>query len=124
MSTRRSVFVVDDDASVRISIKRLLREHGFTTLLFDSAAALLDHAEFDSAICIIIDINLNDQSGINLRERIADKGVSAPVIYITGNDCERNRSAAVASGCVAYLTKPFTAQSLVDLIERAREDRR
>jgi FixJ family two-component response regulator len=117
---RSSVFVVDDDASMRVSVKRLLREHGFSATLFGSSKALLDHGDFGKAICIVIDINLNDQSGIELRRWLTNEGVAAPVIYITGNDSPANRSAAIESGCVAYLTKPFTARSLIESIERAR----
>lgn len=117
---RTSVFVLDDDSSMRVSIKRLLREHGFSATLFESTKALLDHGDFGNAICIIIDVNLNGQSGIDLRRRLANEGVTAPVIYITGNDSQANRSAAIASGCIAYLIKPFTAQSFIESIERAR----
>ena len=119
MPTRESVFVVDDDPSVRASLDRLLRAHGFVVTLFDTAEALLDHDRFETAICIVIDINLDGRSGVELRRKLADEGVTAPVIYITGNDSAVNRTAAVASGCVAYLTKPFTAQSLIDSVTRA-----
>lgn len=118
MPTRQSVFVVDDDPSMRIGMKRLLRQHGFNTTLFDSANALLSQGDFGKAFCVILDINLNGESGIALRLRLADKGVTLPVIYITGNDSEANRAAAIASGCIAYLTKPFAAQSLIEPIER------
>ncbi len=120
LAERSSVFVVDDDASMRISIKRLLREYGFSSTLFGSTKALLDHEDFSKAICIVIDINLNNQSGIDLRRSLANEGVAAPVIYITGNDSQANRSAAIESGCVAYLTKPFAAQLFIESIERAR----
>ena len=119
MPTRESVFVVDDDPSVRASLDRLLRAHGFVVSLFDTAEALLDHDRFETAICIVIDINLDGRSGVELRRKLAEEGVTAPVIYITGNDSVMNRTAAVASGCVAYLTKPFTAQSLIDSVTRA-----
>ena len=119
LSSRRPIIVVDDDLSVRTSIKRLLREHGFPVLLFDSAHSLLDHRELGKAVCIIIDINLDGESGIDLRRRLAGEGVTSPVIYITGNDSQANRSAALASGCIAYLTKPFMAQSLMEPIQRA-----
>jgi CheY-like chemotaxis protein len=115
-----SIFVVDDDASMRVSINRLLREHGCFATLFESATALLGHGDFGNVTCIIIDVDLNDQSGIDLRTRLAQEGVKVPVIYITGNDSPVNRSSAIASGCTAYLTKPFTAQSLIGAIERAQ----
>lgn len=120
MPTGTSIFVIDDDSSMRTSIKRLLRGHGFSATLFDSTEALLDHGDFDEAICIIIDIDLNGQSGIELRRRLAEEGITAPVIYITGNDSRANRLAAIESGCIAYLTKPFTARSFIESIERAR----
>ncbi|WP_246774954.1 response regulator [Bradyrhizobium diazoefficiens] len=105
---------------MRTSINRLLREHGFNATLFDSTKALLDYGDFDQAICIIIDIDLNGQCGIELRRRLAEEGVTVPVIYITGNDNRANRLAAIESGCIAYLTKPFTARSFIESIERAR----
>jgi CheY-like chemotaxis protein len=116
---RQSVFVVDDDPSVRTSMSRLLREHGFVATLFESASALYDHDHFDEAICIVLDINLDGSSGIDLRRKLAEKGVGAPVIYITGNDSAEHCAAAIASGCVAYLAKPFSAQSLIDAVTRA-----
>ncbi|WP_448045461.1 response regulator transcription factor [Bradyrhizobium liaoningense] len=119
MPSRKPILVVDDDASMRMSIKRLLRAHGFTALLFDSADALLGHGGCGEAVCIIIDINLNDESGIELRRRLAEHGVATPIIYITGNDNHLSRAAAIESGCIAYLTKPFAAKALIEPIHRA-----
>ena len=111
---------MDDDQSMRTGIKRLLRVHGFHSKLFESANALLCHEDFGKALCFILDINLNGESGIKLYEHLAERGASLPVIYITGNDSEANRAAAIESGCIAYLTKPFAAPSLIDLIEKVR----
>lgn len=119
MPRRKFVFVVDDDPSMLRGMKRLLREHGFDAKLFDSASALLSHGDFGGAFCIILDIDLNTESGIDLRRRLAREGVALPVIYITGNDSQGNRRAAMESGCVAYLTKPFAAKSLIEPVARA-----
>jgi FixJ family two-component response regulator len=119
VSVRGPILVVDDDASMRISISRLLRARGFSASLFDSAAAMLDHDAYGDVLCIIIDINLSEASGIALRRRLSENGVVAPVIYITGNDSHATRSAALESDCIAYLTKPFTANALMEAIERA-----
>jgi FixJ family two-component response regulator len=100
-------------------MSRLLREHGFNARLFDSASALLSHADLNRAVCIVLDINLDGQSGIELRRQLANMGVTVPVIYITGNDSQASRSAAIESGCVAYLTKPFAAKALIESVERA-----
>jgi FixJ family two-component response regulator len=63
--------------------------------------------------------NLNDESGIDLRHRLKAAGISVPVIYITANDNPAVRMAALESGCLAYLTKPFSAKSLIEPIEEA-----
>jgi len=91
-------------------------------MLFPSAAAFQNHDDFDEALCVILDVNLNDESGIEVRHRLKEAGVSLPVIYITANDNHATRMAAMASGCIAYLTKPFLAQSLIEPIERAAAD--
>jgi FixJ family two-component response regulator len=67
----------------------------------------------------ILDINLNGGSGIELRHRLKAAGISVPVIYIIGNDSPAVRMAALQSGCLAYLTKPFSAQSLTEPLGRA-----
>lgn len=119
MDQRKVVFVVDDDPSMLKGVRRLLKQHGFETVPFETAKALQDHDDFERAICLVVDVNLGDGSGIELRHRLAEAGVSLPVIYITGNDSDATRMAAMASGCVAYLTKPFPAQSLIEPIKMA-----
>jgi FixJ family two-component response regulator len=104
---------------MRRGMKRLLREHGYNATLFDSANALLSQSDFGRAFCVILDINLNGESGIALRRRLADRGVKLPVIYVTGDDSEANRAAAIESGCIAYVAKPFVAQSLIEPVARA-----
>ncbi len=113
------MFVVDDDPGTLKGVKRLLREHGYASVLFPSVEAFQDCADFDAACCLVLDINLNEKSGIELRHRLKADGVSLPVIYITANDSPAIRTAALASGCIAYLTKPFAARSLLEPIEKA-----
>src|SRR5690242_4685706 len=94
-------------------VERLLRRHGFQSVLFGSAQALQNHPAFDQACCIVLDVDLNDESGIEVRHRLTAAGVSVPVVFITGKDNPATRMAAMESGCIAYLTKPFSAQSLL-----------
>jgi FixJ family two-component response regulator len=119
LPNRNTVFVVDDDAGTLKGVKRLLREHGYDSVLFPSAEAFRNHDDFEQAICVILDINLNDESGIELRHRLKAAGNFVPVIYITANDSHATRMAALESGCIAYLTKPFSAKSLIEPIEKA-----
>ena len=119
MSKQKLVFVVDDDPGILRGVKRLLRQYGYDSLLFSSADAFQKHGHYEQAACVILDIDLNDDSGIEVYHRLKAAGVSVPVIYITGKDTNATRMAAMASGCIAYLTKPFAAQSLIEPIERA-----
>ena len=119
LNQRNVVLVVDDDPSMLRGVRRLLWQYGFDTVPFETAGDLKDHGDFDGVICVVLDINLGDGSGIELRRWLADSGVSLPVIYITGNDSDATRLAAMDSGCVAYLTKPFSAQSLIGPIQKA-----
>jgi FixJ family two-component response regulator len=108
---RNLVFVVDDDPGMLRSVARLLRQFGYAPLLFPSAEAFANHDDFGSAVCVLLDIDLGDRSGIDLRHRLKAANISVPVIYMTGNDTPAVREAAHQSGCLAYLTKPFSARS-------------
>jgi FixJ family two-component response regulator len=119
LSDRNLVFVVDDDPGTLRGVYRVLREYGYESVLFPSAEAFRKHGDFEEAFCVILDINLDHESGIELMHRIKAAGISLPVIYITGNDNPVTRTAAFESGCIAYLTKPFSARSLMEPIERA-----
>src|ERR1700676_1306832 len=120
LPNRNLVLVVDDDAAMLSGVKRLLRQHGYDSVLFPSAEAFENHSDFENAVCIILDINLNDgSSGIELRHRFKRAGNSVPVIYMTGNDNPAVRMAALQSGCLAYLTKPFSAKSLMEPLQKA-----
>ena len=120
---RRSgmVFVVDDDPSFRKSIAVLLGKYGFNTELYASAEAFLSISQFRqvSESCIVLDVQLDAMSGIELGKWLANGGYTLPVIFITGNDSEIARREALQQGCIAYLTKPFSAQAIVDAIDRA-----
>jgi FixJ family two-component response regulator len=100
-------------------MQRLLRQHGYDCMPFASAGAFQEHDNFDQAICVVLDIDLNDESGIDVRHRLKAAGIALPVIYITGKDSPATRRAAIESGCLAYLSKPFAAKSLMEPIERA-----
>jgi FixJ family two-component response regulator len=117
LSSRRAVFVVDDDPSVLVGIQRLIKAHGFEAELFDSVEAFDRRANLDDATCLVLDINLSGSSGIELRRRLTASGHSVPVIFITAGDKEATRRAALDAGCIAYLTKPFPAKDLIEAIK-------
>lgn len=123
MSPGKCVFVVDDDPSMLIAFGRLLQLHGYHAVLFDSAKSLQDHEDFSQAFCIILDIDLGDVSGIELRSWLANSGITLPIIYMTGNDGPAVRAAALQSGCLAYLTKPVSAAVLTEKLLQASAQR-
>ena len=118
MQNQNVVFVVDDDLGMLKGLKRLLRHHGYDCVAFSSAEEFQNYGDFESACCVVLDINLNNESGIELRHRLRASGISLPVSYITANDSPAVRLAAIESGCIAYLTKPFQAKSLIEPIEK------
>ena len=116
---RNLVLVVDDDLGMLRGIRRVIRQFAYDALLFPSAEAFKNHTDFEKAVCVILDINMNDGSGIELRHGLNEAGISVPVIYMTGNDDPAVRKAAVTSGCIAFLTKPFSTQSLIEPLKKA-----
>jgi len=120
MPNRKIVYIVDDDPSILDSVQSLLRSHGYRTAILSSAQAFENDINFDKALCIVLDINLNDGfSGIDIMRHFKSTGISVPFIYMTGNDDPVTRVAALESGCLAYLTKPFSAESLIEPLAKA-----
>ena len=121
MDGDKIVFVIDDDPGFRKSVALLLEKLGFKTELFGSAEAFLSDPRLAPSRdgCIVLDIQLKGMSGIELAKRLADGGQALPIIFVTGNDNEAVRKAALAQNCVAYLPKPFAAKALSQAIDHA-----
>jgi FixJ family two-component response regulator len=121
---QKTIFIVDDDPSMRSGVRRLLSRYGYKTELFDSVDDFHERADIGRSDCLVLDIKLKDKSGIDLRNELTNAGVSVPVIFVTANDSDNTRNAATAAGCAAYLTKPFSGRSLIDAIEAAADKKR
>ena len=119
-----TVLVVDDDPAVLRSIQRLLKAHGMDSRVFSSAEAFTDAPNSNDGLCLVVDIDLNGRSGIELSRQLAASGSSLPIIFITGNNADHVRKQATEAGCLAFLPKPFAAQSLLGAIEKAKALRR
>lgn len=114
-----TVFIVDDDASVRKSLSRLLRAAGLRTESFDSATAYLDREAYDGVGCILLDINMPGMSGIELQARLVDKGHNLPVVFLTGHGDVANSVAAMKRGALDFLTKPVDEADLLHTVRQA-----
>ena len=119
VAKKRIVYVVDDEPSVLQGIERVLKVHGFDVEGFGSAEDFRARAHLHDALCVVLDIQLSGMSGLELQRQLLSDGVSLPVIFVTADDSEVARRAARDLGCVAYLSKPFLAKSLIDAIARA-----
>ena len=123
MKDRNIVLVVDDDPGMLKGLQRLLWLHAYEPILFSSAEAFKNHTDFEKAVCVILDINLNDGSGIELGHHLQAAGLSVPVIYMTGEQNPAVREAALDTGCIAFLTKPFSTQELIEPLNKAAAGR-
>lgn len=114
-----TVYVVDDDESIRRALKRLLRSMGYHSVTFDSAEELMEKTSSLSRGCLVLDIRLPGMTGLDLQEKLASSGVKVPVIFMTAHDNPQWRERAKKAGAIAYLKKPFDEQSLIGAIEVA-----
>jgi FixJ family two-component response regulator len=118
LQAAQSVFVVDDDESVRASLSMLLESAGHRAVTFASAEELLQSALTKNASCLILDIRMPGMGGFELQEHLVASETRIPVIFITGHDQFGMEEKAMKLGAVAYLRKPFDGQSLLDAIQR------
>jgi two-component system response regulator FixJ len=113
------ICVIDDDASIRRSIERLLVLNGLRVRTFGSAEAFLAEGPDIAAGCLILDVQLPGVSGLELRKQMASSGMAIPVIAMSGSTDERLESEAMALGACAFLRKPFQAEALLAAVLRA-----
>ena len=115
------VFVVDDDPSVRRSIKRLIGSVGLQVELFGSAQEFLLSKRPDAPSCLVLDIRLPGISGLDFQHKLAEANIHIPIIFITAHGDIPMTVRAMKAGAVEFLTKPFREQDLLDAIQLALE---
>jgi FixJ family two-component response regulator len=115
------VFVVDDDASVRDSLRRLISSVGFRVEVFPTAQAFLRARRADTPGCLVLDVRLPGLSGLDLQRELADTDAALPIIFLTGHGDIPMSVRAMKAGAVEFLTKPFREQDLLDAIRQAIE---
>lgn len=117
------IYVVDDDDSVRRAMKRLFRSEGKDVRVFESARQFLDSKFTDRNACLVTDVKMRGLSGLELQQKLIDRGSELPVILITGFDTEETRAQARKLGVAAYFRKPVDDQALLDAIQWALSTR-
>jgi FixJ family two-component response regulator len=116
-----TVFVVDDDVSVRQSLELLIDSAGWQPATFASAQEFLHHPRPVSASCLVLDVSLPDLNGLELQKRVAPNRLDMPIIFISGYGDVPMTVRAMKAGAVEFLTKPFKADVLLDAIRGAIE---
>ena len=114
-----TVFVIDDDVEVRMSIQGILKSAGLSSESFGTAEEFMRNKVLDGPSCLVLDVSLPGVDGLELQRELADGGVLIPIIFITGHGDIPMTVKAIKSGAVEFLTKPFVDQDLLNAIEQA-----
>jgi FixJ family two-component response regulator len=117
----RFIAIIDKDRGVRRAIIRLLRVHGLRAQGFASAEAFLWRGRTDEPACLVMDVELDRMSGVELLHRLKTDGSQIPVVVMTAAEDEKTRRSVLAAGCVAYLQKPSSAELLLAAIGKATD---
>jgi len=113
------VFVVDDDASVRKALGRLIRSAGYDVEIFGAASEYLAREAPARPACLVLDIRMPDMTGIELQRTIEGTQMAIPIVFITGHGDDAIREQSLAAGAVDVLYKPVDDQTLLAAIEQA-----
>ena len=116
-----SVFVVDDDPLIRDALEQLIKSVGLRAFTFSSAQEFLEKELPDEPCCLILDIRMPRLSGLDLQDELAKRGLTIPVIFITGHGTVPMSVRAMKAGAVDFLQKPFEDQELLDALHNAIE---
>jgi FixJ family two-component response regulator len=115
------VFIVDDDPNVRRSVQDLLSSVALRSEAFATPQEFLDGKPTDAAGCLVLDVRLPGMSGLDFQRKLAEAGVTIPIIFITGHGDVPLTVQAMKSGAVEFLTKPFRPEELLDAIRQGLE---
>jgi FixJ family two-component response regulator len=115
------VYVVDDDPSVRAALEDLLASMGLQVRAFASTQAFLDHELEDTPACLVLDVRMPGQSGLEFQRSMGSLGLQLPVVFITGHGDIAMGVNAIKDGAIEFLTKPFRDQELLDAIHKGIE---
>lgn len=119
MTAAPVVFVVDDDASVRSSLKLLLSTVGLQAETFDSADGFLHKNRPEVPSCLVLDVRLPGLSGLDFQRELATRNIRIPIVFLTGHGDIPMSVRAMKAGAVEFLTKPFRDQELLDAVRVA-----
>ncbi len=115
------VYIVEDDNSFRKSLRRLVETLGFVVFEFDSAASFLAQPQWQRPACLILDFNLPKMDGLALQEKLISRGITMPIIFISGYGNIPISVRAMKKGAIDFLQKPFSVQEISEALNKAAE---
>lgn len=118
MTKTGTVYLIDDDLSVRRAIERLIRSNGYRVIACASAAEFLAQHEIARPACLVVDVRMPGQTGFDLQDVLNAAGRDEPIVFITGHGDQSMAARALAAGAVAFLPKPVDERLLFEAIER------
>ena len=124
MAPQDLIIVVDDDQSVRKSLDRLMRSHGFTVRSYASAEAFLDDSPPQPPACAILDLSMPGLDGLELQKQLLKRHIACGVVFLTGRGDLESRIAAMKHDAVDFLTKPVDDDRLVAAVRKSLEEQR
>jgi FixJ family two-component response regulator len=116
-----TVFLVDDDDALRKATSRLLKANGFLVRPFDSAEAFLAEYRPGESGCLLLDLHMPGQSGLDLQRTLLDRGVALPIVFLTGHGDVPASVKAMKGGAIDFLQKPVEEERLIATLETALE---
>jgi len=114
-----TIHIVDDDASFRTSMSRLLRIAGYQTALYESGDAFLKQTPADDAGCILLDLQMSGVQGLELQQHLAQTGSVLPIVFLTAHGDIRESVQAIKAGAEDFLAKPVSREALFECVDRA-----
>jgi FixJ family two-component response regulator len=115
----RIVSIVDDDASVRKSARRLLRSSGLPAEAFASAEEFLNSSWLENTACLLLDVSMPGRSGLELQSQLAEMGRNIPIVFLSARSSEDEERRAMQAGAAAFLHKPASQRDLLQAIRAA-----
>jgi FixJ family two-component response regulator len=118
------ISIIDDDESVCLAIESLVRSLGFEVRTFSSAEEFLLSPDRLETACLISDVQMPNMSGIELQQHLAAQGDRTPIMFITAFANERIEAQVMQAGAICFLRKPFTANALIEALQKALRNRK
>lgn len=116
-----TIFIIDDDLSIRKAVSLLLRSEGYEVETFESAESFLDRGRHPGTGCIVLDIRMENMNGLELQEKLLEKHSDLPIVFITGHGDIPTSVEAMKKGAFDFLTKPFNDEQFLSAVKNAIE---